>query len=108
MSENDKKERTHKSNIINQTHHGKERNLEQGIASNHHGANGDSNHLRGDIVHGHVNRMYTHLCPTIGALEENESGIGLRWGYETYPHPEKCLSNKKKVARTFRATNKKG
>ena len=25
-----------------------------------HGANGDSNHLRGDIVHGHVNRkVYT-------------------------------------------------
>ena len=55
-----KKIRNHKSEIINQTHHGKERNLEQGIASNHHGANGDSNHLRGDIVHGHVNRnVYT-------------------------------------------------
>ena len=54
--------RNHKSKIKHQksNHYGKERNLEQGIASNHHGANGDSNHLRGDIVHGHVNRnVYT-------------------------------------------------
>ena len=30
-------------------------NLEQGIASNHHSANGNSNHLRGDIVHVETN-----------------------------------------------------
>ena len=74
-----------------------------------HGAHRYSNHLRGNIVHGHVNRMYTHLWPTIGALEENESGIGLRWGYETYPHPEKCLSNiKKKLPVRFEQQIKKG
>ena len=51
-----------KKEIINQkskikTHHGKERNLEQGIASNHYGTNRHSNHLRGNLMHGHVTKQ---------------------------------------------------
>ena len=45
-----------KSKIINHKSkdHGKERNLEQGITSGYHDTYRYSNHLRGDIVHGHV------------------------------------------------------
>ena len=56
MSENDKKEKNHKS----QTHYEQRQqqtNLEQGIASNYYYSNRDSNHLRGNLMHGHVTKQ---------------------------------------------------
>ena len=44
-----------KSEIINQN--GKQTNLEQGIASNYYYSNRDSNHLRGNLMHGHVTKQ---------------------------------------------------
>ena len=49
-----------KENINLKTKHyeqRKETNLEQSIASNNHGTNRYSNHLRCDLMHGHVRNL---------------------------------------------------
>ena len=83
---NDKKRK--KSKIINHKskNHGKERNLEQGFASSHYHPNRYSNHLRGDLVHGHVNRTRAGANRNIGHTRS------LYLALETYAVSLRCIN----------------
>ena len=66
--------------------HGKERNLEQGFASSHYHPNRYSNHLWGDLVHGHVNKTRAGVNRIIGHTRS------LYLALETYAVSLRCIN----------------